>query len=67
MRLDEMMIDGIKTNIDLHADLVRDEEFKKAALISIIWRKNSDYNELKPWGINYISECLLWFQVSGYS
>ena len=30
--LDEMMIDGIKTNIDLHADLVRDEEFKKGGV-----------------------------------
>ena len=26
--LDEMVIDGIKTNIDLHEDLVRDENFK---------------------------------------
>jgi acetyl-CoA carboxylase biotin carboxylase subunit len=30
--LDEMVIDGIKTNIDLHADLVRDEEFKKGGV-----------------------------------
>ena len=30
--LDEMMIDGIKTNIDLHADLVRDEAFKKGGV-----------------------------------
>jgi acetyl-CoA carboxylase biotin carboxylase subunit len=30
--LDEMMIDGIKTNIDLHAELVRDEEFKKGGV-----------------------------------
>jgi acetyl-CoA carboxylase biotin carboxylase subunit len=30
--LDEMVIDGIKTNIDLHADLVRDEAFKKGGV-----------------------------------
>ena len=30
--LDEMLIDGIKTNIDLHADLVRDEAFKKGGV-----------------------------------
>jgi acetyl-CoA carboxylase biotin carboxylase subunit len=30
--LDEMLIDGIKTNIELHADLVRDEEFKKGGV-----------------------------------
>jgi acetyl-CoA carboxylase biotin carboxylase subunit len=30
--LDEMMIDGIKTNIDLHADLVRDKAFKKGGV-----------------------------------
>ena len=30
--LDEMLIDGIKTNIDLHADLVRDEAFMKGGV-----------------------------------
>jgi acetyl-CoA carboxylase biotin carboxylase subunit len=30
--LDEMMIDGIKTNIELHQDLVRDPEFKKGGV-----------------------------------
>jgi acetyl-CoA carboxylase biotin carboxylase subunit len=30
--LDEMVIDGIKTNIDLHSDLVRDEAFKKGGV-----------------------------------
>ena len=30
--LDEMMIDGIKTNIDLHAELVRNEAFKKGGV-----------------------------------
>jgi len=30
--LDEMVIDGIKTNIALHADLVRDEAFKKGGV-----------------------------------
>ena len=30
--LDEMVIDGIKTNIGLHADLVRDEAFKKGGV-----------------------------------
>jgi acetyl-CoA carboxylase biotin carboxylase subunit len=27
-----MVIDGIKTNIDLHSDLVRDEAFKKGGV-----------------------------------
>jgi acetyl-CoA carboxylase biotin carboxylase subunit len=30
--LDEMMIDGIKTNIELHQDLVRDPEFQKGGV-----------------------------------
>jgi len=30
--LDEMVIDGIKTNIPLHEDLVRDESFKKGGV-----------------------------------
>ena len=30
--LDEMVIDGIKTNIELHEDLVRDSEFKKGGV-----------------------------------
>ena len=30
--LDEMMIDGIKTNIELHQDLVRDSEFQKGGV-----------------------------------
>ena len=30
--LDEMMIDGIKTNIELHQDLVRDAEFQKGGV-----------------------------------
>ena len=30
--LDEMMIDGIKTNIELHQDLVEDKEFKKGGV-----------------------------------
>ena len=30
--LDEMVIDGIKTNIPLHEDLVRDEAFKKGGV-----------------------------------
>jgi acetyl-CoA carboxylase biotin carboxylase subunit len=30
--LDEMVIDGIKTNIPLHEDLVRDENFKKGGV-----------------------------------
>ena len=30
--LDEMMIDGIKTNIELHQDLVEDKEFQKGGV-----------------------------------
>ena len=30
--LDELMIDGIKTNIELHEDLVRDKEFQKGGV-----------------------------------
>jgi acetyl-CoA carboxylase biotin carboxylase subunit len=30
--LDEMVIDGIKTNIELHEELVRDTEFKKGGV-----------------------------------
>ena len=30
--LDEMLIDGIKTNIQLHEDLGRDKEFQKGGV-----------------------------------
>ena len=30
--LDEMLIDGIKTNIPLHEDLVRDKKFQKGGV-----------------------------------
>lgn len=30
--LDELLIDGIKTNIQLHEDLVRDKEFQKGGV-----------------------------------
>ena len=31
-KLDEMMIDGIKTNIELHQNLVKDAAFKKGGV-----------------------------------
>ena len=30
--LDELLIDGIRTNIPLHEDLVRDKEFQKGGV-----------------------------------
>ena len=42
--LDELLIDGIKSNIPLQRDLVRDPEFQKGGIKSTTWKKNLTLN-----------------------
>ncbi|STM17708.1 acetyl-CoA carboxylase [Escherichia coli] len=43
--LQELIIDGIKTNVDLQIRIMNDENSSMVALTSTIWRKNSVFRK----------------------